>query len=325
MAGKSFGTVIDGGKPTNPDFGSVVTFNTNEGMGAVLDGFSITNGKGTFIEQSPGLFVHLGGGILCQSSSPLLRNNIFTSNKAFFGGGFYCNDASPVLANNIITGNKAFFGAGICCEFFSSPIITNNTITENSSSLFISYCDLKGGMASVHVDPNCAISWGRGMIDSDPLFIDPVNGDFHLTHTSPCKDTGDNNAVKALTDFENDPRIAYGTVDMGADEFHTHLYYTGNTAPGGALNLNFIGAPATTPVFLWLGSGILNTPMSLPPHGEWFLKFPILMQAPLGSIPGPSGVLSLSGVVPNLPPPLDLPFQAGIGNKLTNLCVVEIR
>ena len=42
------GTVIDGGNPLNPFFGSVVFFNSNEGLDSVLDGFTLTNGKGTF-------------------------------------------------------------------------------------------------------------------------------------------------------------------------------------------------------------------------------------------------------------------------------------
>ena len=39
-------TVIDGGSPANPDFGSVVTFQHGEKLDSVLDGFTLTNGSG---------------------------------------------------------------------------------------------------------------------------------------------------------------------------------------------------------------------------------------------------------------------------------------
>jgi hypothetical protein len=60
------------------------------------------------------------------------------------------------------------------------------------------------------------------MINVDPLFADSVNGDFHLTQNSPCKDMGDNIALSLPDeDFEGDPRIVDDVVDMGADELFT--------------------------------------------------------------------------------------------------------
>ena len=42
------------------------------------------------------------------------------------------------------------------------------------------------------------MNWGLKMIDADPLFVDSTLGDYHLTYTSPCKDTGDNTAVTEI-------------------------------------------------------------------------------------------------------------------------------
>jgi PKD repeat protein len=54
----------------------------------------------------------------------------------------------------------------------------------------------------------------------DPLFVDPANGDFHLQATSPCINAGDNSAPGLpATDMDGNPRIANGTVDMGAYEY----------------------------------------------------------------------------------------------------------
>ena len=175
------------------------------------------------------------------------------------------------------------------------------------------------------VDPGCTLIWGSGMIDADPLFVNAVSGDLHLTHTSPCKDTGDNTAITELYDFESDPRIAYSTVDMGADEFFTHMYCTGDAIVGGTVEAKFVGVPGTTPVGWYIGAGILDPPL-LSMWGDWYLKFPIFGPMDLGSITSPEGVLIIPGTIPSSPPPpYSIPMQALIGAELTNLSVLEIK
>jgi hypothetical protein len=60
----------------------------------------------------------------------------------------------------------------------------------------------------------------------DPLFVAPLNSDFHLSPDSPAIDAGYNAIVAGvLSDFEGDRRIINGRnkpkaiVDLGADEF----------------------------------------------------------------------------------------------------------
>ena len=58
--------------------------------------------------------------------------------KASFGGGIYCNYSSPTISNNTITGNTALAdggGGGIACANASSPTIANNTISGNTALL----------------------------------------------------------------------------------------------------------------------------------------------------------------------------------------------
>jgi len=98
-------------------------------------------------------------------------------------------------------------------------------------------------------DCGFATPTGAGMLTADPLLVDRLNGDFHLTWTSPCRDGGDNSAVVDPEDFEGDPRIALGDVDMGADEFWYHLYPTGAVKPGGAIDVKIAGQPGK-PVLL---------------------------------------------------------------------------
>ncbi|MHC4946319.1 MAG: hypothetical protein ACYTG7_25170, partial [Planctomycetota bacterium] len=173
----------------------------------------------------------------------------------------------------------------------------------------VTYSNIEGGWS------------GTGNIDDDPQFVYPFENDFHLTYNSPCRDSGDNRAVAELHDIEGNPRIAWGgTVDMGADEFYTHLYVTGDETPGGSIQGKLVGLPGTTPTGLFLGSGVLDPPLPTT-WGNFHLQAPWLL-IPLVPIPG-DGVLVLPATIPTTPPaPYDLPMQALIGlepDSLTNL------
>lgn len=279
-----------------------------------------------------------GGGIGCdECPSPVIANNILFGNWAHYGGGISIGGDDWTMTNNTIFGNTAATeGGGMGC-YAGTATIANTVLWNNdspigpeltlsvSSILTLSHSDVEGGKSSVYIHSGCTLIWSSGMIDSDPLFVGEANGDFHLTFPSPCKDTGDNSIVTEPTDFEGDPRIAYGTVDMGADEFYTHLYWTGDATPGGNVELKFVGLPGTAPVQLWLGSGVLDPPWSTK-YGDWYLQFPLLATMPnLGTIPS-DGVYLLSFTVPpDTPTPLILPFQAGIGQELSNLSVMDVK
>ncbi len=63
-----------------------------------------------------------------------------------------------------------------------NSILWNNSqqqIHLNLSSITVTYSNIQGGYT------------GTSNIDADPLFVDPANGDYHLTENSPCIDTGD--------------------------------------------------------------------------------------------------------------------------------------
>jgi hypothetical protein len=248
------------------------------------------------------------------SSSPTVTNCTFSGNSTSQGGGMYIGgSSSPMVTNTIFWNNDAPEGPEIWIG------------SQWPSTLTISYSDVKGGKSSIHVEQGSTLNWGPGMIDSDPLFVDEANGDLHLTYPSPCRDSGDNSAVTELYDFEGDPRIAYGTVDMGADEFYTHLYYTGDATPGGNVEIKFVGLPGTTPVGLCIGMGVLDPPIpSL--WGDWYLQFPIIGPFDMGKITSPEGVLVVPGTMPSSPPPpYSIPMQALIGDSLSNLCILEVQ
>ena len=78
-----------------------------------------------------------GGGIYCTNSSPTIRCNTISGNSASSGGGIYCfNNSSPIISLNTLVENSAdYYGGAICCFSNSNPIINENTITSNSAFL----------------------------------------------------------------------------------------------------------------------------------------------------------------------------------------------
>ncbi|MEW6746189.1 MAG: right-handed parallel beta-helix repeat-containing protein [Planctomycetota bacterium] len=230
-----------------------VTFSRGEGRESILQGFTLRDGHGTF-----------GGGIRCLGTSPSIVGNILYRNGADWGGGVYCEGGSPLIASNIIRQNSARAGGGIYCTHECTATLTNNTILENraglkgggiacrqGSRLFIrntilrqneapagpaisiagesawlrlSFSDIEGGEASVDVRSGGELEWGEGNIDEDPQFANVWSGDFHLSPTSPCVDSGEKGgAIGELPelDIDAEPRICLAAVDMGADEFWT--------------------------------------------------------------------------------------------------------
>ncbi|MEE8404187.1 MAG: SUMF1/EgtB/PvdO family nonheme iron enzyme, partial [candidate division Zixibacteria bacterium] len=166
----------------------------------------------TFIGNSAN---RVGGGIENSYSSPTVTNCVFSGNSAdSYGGGMLNWKSSLMLTNCILWGNTASTGG-------------NEIYLRDSSTIDLDYCDVQGGQAGIYDDlSGNTINWGSSNIDTDPLFVDPNNDDFHLSPGSPCIDTGDPNYEPEPneTDLEGNPRIIDGDedgdpiVDMGAYE-----------------------------------------------------------------------------------------------------------
>ena len=156
-------TTIDGNQA-----GSVVSFVTGESQSSVIEGFTITNGTGTFIGSGLG---YGGGGIYCSGSSPTIRDNVVTGNTIagpgnHGGGGIAClASSSPHIARNTVSHNSVSAngnagGGGIICMNASSPTIVDSTIFANS-------CTSTGGLAGgggIVVHGNCAPTIARNRI-----------------------------------------------------------------------------------------------------------------------------------------------------------------
>ena len=147
-------TVIDGNKN-----GSCAIFVSGETSGAVLDGFTITNGSGTMVWT-----VSVGGGIVTYLSSPTVRNcRIEGNNTEGAGGGIWCFGERPTITGCTITDNTALTGGGGGVYYdFTHTTISNCTIAYNQTSghgggiytmgefgfaLFVTHCTITGNMS----------------------------------------------------------------------------------------------------------------------------------------------------------------------------------
>lgn len=194
-----------------------------------------------------------GGGLFLtafEGSTREISNSFFFKNTAERGGGVFVYYAfHSVFTNNTFVANSANDHGGAISQHAATTTMTNNifwsntaprgpeidlTLGSSETAVDISYSDVKGGQSSVYIGPESNFNWGLGMIDADPLFLDPLNDDYHLTYASPCIESGGNYApFLPDLDFEGDPRIFPGNgkgysvgshsleanVDMGADEY----------------------------------------------------------------------------------------------------------
>lgn len=172
------------------------------------------------------------GGGMVNDGSPIMFNTLFWANTSSGDGGAMANrGAGGTIANVTFCGNDATGSGGALFNDGANPLITN-TISWNNSAATGAEVHNTGGSAPTISFSNIEGSggsgggWnpafgadGGGNRDADPLFVDPVGGDFELMMGSPSIETGDN-TVPGLpgTDLAGDPRIQNVFVDMGAYE-----------------------------------------------------------------------------------------------------------
>lgn len=105
------------------------------GPGTVVDGFRVTGGGGqTFSSPQSGRY---GGGVICNSTSPTLRNLDITGNTAGGsaqfggGGGLLLLNSNSVVEDCTIHGNSAVHGGGVYI-YLGAPTLRRCTISGNA-------------------------------------------------------------------------------------------------------------------------------------------------------------------------------------------------
>jgi hypothetical protein len=123
-------------------------------------------------------------------------------------------EGEPNIVNCTFTLNTAEERGGGIRDHTGKPTVVNTILWANS--------DEAGGggqsqIFSLYGSPLISYSW----FSTDPLFLDPQNGDYRLRDDSPCINAGDPNYIAEPNEMDLDgkPRIIAGRIDIGAYEY----------------------------------------------------------------------------------------------------------
>ena len=229
--------------------------------GGIID-FTVSNSifsNNTATFQTPGFSV-------IQSSMGSVFNCLFSSNQsvnAAAAGASVAIFSEVDFFNCTFVNSSPMSGAGLGLRRGSKASVTNSifwgndpnqismvTVDTSYCTLNVNYCDIQGGIDSIEVDTLSVLNWGMGNIDVDPLFVDTLNGNYHLQHMSPCIQAGiDSLEIAGIwyycpaMDLEGNPRPnPVGTLpDMGAYESHmpTGIKVSNNIPSHFSLKQNF--------------------------------------------------------------------------------------
>ncbi len=198
-----------------------------------------------------------GGGM----NGGISYNCLVISNASTYqGGGAY----QGTLYNCTVIGNPAnnpgASGGGVYSCSLYNCIVYSNTAPSGSNwagSTFIRSCTMPMPMPS-----------GSGNITNPPSFVDAAAGDYRLKCGSPGINAGGNSYVVTATDFNGNPRIVDGTVDMGACEFNPVLDLVPQIRKNFGFDnfaafypVSFAGEVAGCPDYFWwdFGDGVTVT------------------------------------------------------------------
>jgi hypothetical protein len=160
----------------------------------------------------------------------VIINSLISSNQTVSGGGVY----RSLLTNCLVICNSALIGGGVY-SFNPDPIYNCTVISNTASSaaggvreglcfnciVYYNLAPNAPNIQPVRVAYCCTtpLQVGSGNFTNEPRFVSLAGGDFHLQSDSPCINSGNNAFVTITNDLEGKPRIAGGTVDVGAYEF----------------------------------------------------------------------------------------------------------
>ena len=279
--------------------------------------WSVTGGRGTDCEffcadQNGGDATALS---IIGSSTGIWNNSCFGTVAGLGGNGNQAPNGQPGTAvglsltgaGDVIAVNNALVkhGTGILSAQPNPPVLLRNDLWENDQD----YDGVTPGATDLHVAPD---------------FVNPENGDLHLSPASPLIDTGTNSGIPP-DDIDGQLRPLDGNndglavADIGADEYRpgVHASKTVDKPIAGAGDVLIYQVTVTNPSVLMIPSASMTD--TLPTHTTYVD----------GSLSGSSGSWGYAdGMITwtcALPPGASatLTFKAKVSNSSTPLAIVN--
>jgi len=246
---KLYRTIFDGGMEDD-----IIFFSVSSGQPVmVLDGIRFINAKGSLGALA---LIANGSAFMRTSIFNCTITGSETSGGVLEMHQWDTSESDRTIANSVIGGNGGSgINALIVDDTTSRWRVINTTISNNknigTNGNGIDVTTLNNGALNAHVynstlwgnDQDAIKIWGSnlifnvdhsninnvsasngaiyqpgmGILNADPLYVDPTAGNYHLQISSPMIDVGANTGTP-LIDFEGDPRLVGTGVDIGADE-----------------------------------------------------------------------------------------------------------
>ncbi len=204
-----------------------------------------------------------GGAADCTLNNCIVSNNIANGGQGGGGG------LSGGVANNcVIVGNSGRYAGGVNASTLNNCTIISNSaagapwswgggtgncgVGNSAPNNCIVYYNTPSDIDYPHTANYCCTTAGvsgPGNLTNEPVFVDLVNGNFHLQSNSPCINAGNNSFATFITDLDGNARVIGGTVDIGAYEnqspallsFYNWLLADGLSTYSGDANLDSDG------------------------------------------------------------------------------------